>query len=272
MSAPSPAEALEALQKSAPLVHVITNTLSQNDCANLLLAVGAHPIMAEAEEEAAEIAASCKALVLNTGIPSAAKFRAMLLAGQAANRAGIPVLLDPVGIGASAFRREQIGRLMDAVSLAVIRGNSAEIAVLAGDSQAFSGVDSAADGDAQPARLAAQRFGAVILQSGAADFITDGQRDRKIQGGHAAMAKITGAGCMLSALTGAFLAANPAHPLEAAAAAAAFWKKCAKLAAARMEAHGAGTGSLHCYLFDAASQMTPEQLESCPSFPTKAHQ
>lgn len=272
MSAPSPAEALEALQKSAPLVHVITNTLSQNDCANLLLAVGAHPIMAEAEEEAAEIAASCKALVLNTGIPSAAKFRAMLLAGQAANRAGIPVLLDPVGIGASAFRREQIGRLMDAVSFAVIRGNSAEIAVLAGDSQAFSGVDSAADGDAQPARLAAQRFGAVILQSGAADFITDGQRDRKIQGGHAAMAKITGAGCMLSALTGAFLAANPAHPLEVAAAAAAFWKKCAELAAARMGAHGAGTGSLHCYLFDAASQMTPEQLENFSSFPAKTHQ
>ena len=83
---------------------------------------------------------------------------------------------------------------MDAVSFAVIRGNSAEIAVLAGDSQVFSGVDSAADGDAQPARLAARRFGAVILQSGAADFITDGQHDRKIQGGHAAMAKITGAG------------------------------------------------------------------------------
>ena len=110
MSAPSPAEALAALQKSAPLVHVITNTLSQNDCANLLLAVGAHPIMAEAEEETAQIAGNCNALVLNTGIPSAAKFRAMLLAAQAANRAGIPVLLDPVGIGASALRREQIGR------------------------------------------------------------------------------------------------------------------------------------------------------------------
>ena len=261
MSAPSPAEALAVLQKSAPLVHVITNTLSQNDCANLLLAVGAHPIMAEAEEEAAQIAGNCNALVLNTGIPSAAKFRAMLLAAQAANRAGIPVLLDPVGIGASAFRREQIGRLLESASFAAIRGNSAEIAVLAGASPAFSGVDSGAAEDMRPAELAARKLGAVILQSGAEDFLTDGHRCIKIPGGHAAMAKITGAGCMLSALAGAFLAANPAHPLEAAAAAAAFWKKCAELAAARMEAQGTGTGSLHVYLLDAASQMRPEQLE-----------
>lgn len=263
MSAPSPAEALAAVQKSAPLVHVITNTLSQNDCANLLLAAGARPIMAEAEEEAAEIAGNCGSLVLNTGIPSAAKFRAMLAAGQAANKAGIPVLLDPVGIGVSAFRREQIGRLLEALQFAVIRGNSAEISVLAGDNPAFSGVDSCAAGDTQPAQLAARRFGAVILQSGGSDFLTDGRRTLRIPGGHPAMTKITGAGCMLSALTGAFLAANPAHPLESAAAAAVFWKKCAELAAARMEAQGAGTGSLHMYLLDAASRMVPGQLEQC---------
>jgi hydroxyethylthiazole kinase len=261
MSAPSPAEALAAVQKSAPLVHVITNTLSQNDCANLLLAAGARPIMAEAEEEAAEIARNCGALVLNTGIPSAAKFRAMLAAGQAAGRAGIPILLDPVGIGVSAFRREQIGRLLETLRFAVIRGNSAEISVLAGDNPAFSGVDSGIAEDTRLAQLAARRFGAVILQSGGIDFLTDGRHTLRIPGGHPAMTKITGAGCMLSALTGAFLAANPAHPLESAAAAAVFWKKCAELAAARMEAQSAGTGSLHMYLLDAASRMAPDQLE-----------
>ena len=208
MSAPSPAEALAAVQKSAPLVHVITNTLSQNDCANLLLAAGARPIMAEAEEEAAEIARNCGALVLNTGIPSAAKFRAMLAAGQAAGRAGIPILLDPVGIGVSAFRREQIGRLLETLRFAVIRGNSAEISVLAGDNPAFSGVDSGMAEDTHLAQLAARRFGAVILQSGGIDFLTDGRHTLRIPGGHPAMAKITGAGCMLSALTGAFLAAS----------------------------------------------------------------
>lgn len=248
----------------APLVHVMTNSLSQNDCANLLLAVGARPIMAEAEEEAAEIAGRCRALVLNTGIPSAAKFAAMRLAGKAANQAGIPVVLDPVGIGASAFRREQIGRLLEEIRFTVIRGNSAEIAVLAGAERKFSGVDDAG-GEAREkehlARLTAKKYSAILLQSGAKDILTDGEQVQTLSGGHPDMAKVTGAGCMLSALLGAFLGASPSDPWGAARAAALFWKACAQQAAARMVARGEGTGSLRTYLIDAANLLANEAEE-----------
>lgn len=132
MSAPSFQKALKAVGACAPLIHVMTNTVSQNDCANLLLAIGARPIMAEAEEEAAEIAAGCAALVLNTGIPSRQKLRAMALAGKAANQKGIPVILDPVGIGTSAFRRQNIFHLLGEVRFSLIRANSAEVCALAG--------------------------------------------------------------------------------------------------------------------------------------------
>lgn len=240
-----------------PLVHVITNSLSQNDCANLLLAVGARPIMAEAEEEAAEIAGNCQALVLNTGIPSAAKFAAMRLAGKAANQADIPVVLDPVGIGASAFRREQIGRLLEEVRFSLIRGNGAEIAVLAGAEPGFSGVDGAGEQARQKdcfARLAAKKYGAILLQSGAEDILTDGERTQTLAGGHPDMAKVTGAGCMLSALLGAFLGANPKDLWGAAQAAAVFWKTCGQRAAERARLRGEGTGSLRTYLIDAANR------------------
>ena len=275
MRALSPAKALRALCSKAPLVHVLTNTVSQNDCANLLLAVGARPIMAEAKEEVQEVTRGCAALVLNTGIPSAEKFDAMLLAGKAANKAGIPVLLDPVGIGASVFRREQIGRLLEQVSFALIRGNRAEIAVLAGAERAFSGVDDIAGQQAEEnshlARQVAQRHGAVVLQSGAQDFITDGAQDFFCGGGHPAVAQVTGAGCMLSALAGAFLAAVPENSLAAGLAAATFWKLCAKRAAARMQSKGLGTGSLRIYLMDEASLLTPELLGECDEDKERAH-
>lgn len=261
----SPGQALRQLRSAAPLVHVMTNTISQNDCANLLLAAGARPIMAEAQEEVQEIAGSCAALVLNCGIPSKAKFRAMLLAGQAANQAGAPVVLDPVGIGASAFRQEQIRHLLGALHFRVIRGNSAEIAALAGQPCGFTGVDGAA-GRSSPEKclLAVQvaaRYGAIVLQSGAQDVIVDATRMRIVSGGHPAIAKVTGAGCMLSALTGAFLAIAPENPMLAALAAAQFWKCCAAWAADRMQQRGEGTGSLRAYLIDAASLLTPQALE-----------
>ncbi len=265
MRALSPGQALHLLRSQAPLVHVITNTLSQNDCANLLLAAGARPIMAEAEEEVQEVARGCAALVLNTGIPSEAKFRAMRLAGEAANQAGIPVVLDPVGIGASAFRRQRIGRLLSQLRFHIIRGNSAEIAVLAGQPRGFSGVDDAAGGSTAEKRWLAHqvaaRYGATVLQSGVQDVIVRAARECVVSGGHPAIARVTGAGCMLSALAGAFLAVVPEDPMVAALAAAQFWKCCAAWAADRMQQRGEGTGSLRAYLIDAASLLTPQALE-----------
>lgn len=258
MSAPSFQKALKAVGACAPLIHVMTNTISQNDCANLLLAIGARPIMAEAEEEAAEIAAGCAALVLNTGIPSRQKLRAMALAGKAANQKGIPVILDPVGIGASAFRRQNIFHLLGEVRFSLIRANSAEVCALAGQNPQFSGVDAASisiNEGAQTALSVCRQTGAAVLQSGAQDLLVDGSQTRVVSGGHSLSSKVTGTGCMLSALAGAFLAANPGDRLSAAEAASSFWKACAERAAVRMQRCGAGTGSLRIFLIDAASQL-----------------
>lgn len=250
---------LTRLRKQQPLVHCISNIVTVQDCANILLAAGGRPIMAQEPKEMVEISSRCQATVLNTGTPSDEKFLACRLAGQAANAAGHPVVLDPVGVGASAYRLEQVSRLLDTVSPAIIRGNLGEVQALLRMTSAESGVDCVSDSDLEQRKrcavLLARAKGCTVYLSGSVDVVTDGQRLVLLSGGDARMRQVTGAGCMLSVLLGGFAAVSE-DTLEAAVCAGAFWKACAAEAAGT----AAGAGSFRIGLFDAASLLTPEQL------------
>ena len=249
---------LARIRAAHPLVHCISNIVTANDCANLALAVGASPMMAQAPEEMDQIAALAGAVVLNTGTPDKAKFAAACRAGAAANRCGTPVVLDPVGVGASAWRLEHIGALLKEVRPAIVRVNDGEAAALLGLEPAEHGVDSLAAPQNAAARAAAlaQRLGAVVLLSGVEDLVTDGTVVLRVQGGNDRMRMVTGAGCMLSVLCGAFAAAQPDAPLAAAAGASLFWKLCA----ARAGQDAPGPGTLRARLMDCAAALTDEDL------------
>lgn len=249
---------LARIRAAHPLVHCISNIVTANDCANLALAVGASPMMAQALGEMDQVAALAGAVVLNTGTPDKAKFAAACRAGAAANRCGTPVVLDPVGVGASAWRLEHIGALLKKVRPAIVRVNYGEAAALLGLEPAEHGVDSLAAPQNAAARAAAlaQRLGAVVLLSGVEDLVTDGTVVLRVQGGNDRMRMVTGAGCMLSVLCGAFAAAQPDAPLAAAAGASLFWKLCA----ARAGQDAPGPGTLRIRLMDCAAALTDEDL------------
>ncbi len=245
-----------ALREKKPLIHCISNIVTANDCANLLLAVGASPIMAQAPEEMEEISSAADAVVLNTGTPSGEKFAACLRAGRAACRAGIPVVLDPVGVGASRWRLTHVQALLREVHPSILRVNYGEAAALLRGGQAEQGVDSltppARDAAAAASALA-RTLSTVVLLSGTTDVVTDGEAAITVTGGSERMRSVTGAGCMLSVLCGGF-SAVAATPLEGALCAARFWKQAAALAEA--DAAGRGMGSFRVALFDAASRLS----------------
>lgn len=253
---------LNEIRKTKPLIHCITNYVTANDCANMLLASGAKPIMADAPQESAEITASAAALYLNLGTLSAERLTAMLASGKAANAAGIPVVLDPVGAGASAFRREAVQRIMHEIRLTVIRGNRSEIAFLTDHHAHNTGVD-ASEEDTQTdmvkqAKKLAQTTGAVIAVSGETDLVTDGCRTAYIRSGAPIMKQITGAGCMLSALTAAYCTADDAW--EAASAAVCAIGIAGQLAAAKLQPYE-GNATCRNYLIDAIYRLTESQFE-----------
>lgn len=250
---------LEAVRRRRPLIHCVSNLVSANDCANLALAVGASPIMAQAPQEMAAIAAVSAAAVLNTGTPEEEKFRACLLRGREAARLGQPVVLDPVGVGASPWRLERVGALLERFPVSILRVNLGEARALTGDAGGEQGVDSPGPASLEErsaaARALAGRYRAAVLLTGPEDLVTDGERLRRVSGGSALTASVTGTGCMLSALCGVFAAVEP-DPLEAAVLASAFWKTCARLA----EERSRGPGSFRTALLDAAGTLTAERL------------
>jgi hydroxyethylthiazole kinase len=251
------AELLAAIRERRPLVHQITNYVVMNETANATLALGALPVMAHAPQEAAEMAGAAGALVLNIGTLSEAWVEAMLLAGRAANSAGVPVVLDPVGAGATRYRTDTAKRLLDEVRVAVVRGNGAEVATLIGRSADIRGVE--AIGDAAPAELAraaARDLGVVASVTGAVDHVSDGRDTYAVANGHALLATVTGTGCMSSAITGCFVAAAPGRALEAATAALAAFGVAGEDAA-----RGArGPGSFHAALYDALYNLDPATI------------
>jgi hydroxyethylthiazole kinase len=250
---------LRSMREHKPLVHQITNYVVMNETANATLALGALPVMAHAGEEVEEMARIASSLVLNIGTLSSHWIESMLLAGGVATARGIPVVLDPVGAGATEFRTSTSRRILDLVDVTVLRGNAGEVATLIGADAEVRGVESIAAGidAAELARTAAQRLGVIASVTGPIDHVSDGERVLAVANGHALLATVTGTGCMSSALTGCFLAAKPGEPLEAAAEALAAFGVAAEDAA-----DGAGgPGTFHARLYDALYALEPESLD-----------
>jgi hydroxyethylthiazole kinase len=245
------AQSLARIRERTPLIHNITNFVVMNDTANVLLAFGASPVMAHAIEEVREMVAYAGALVLNIGTLDDRWIEAMLIAGQEANARGIPVVLDPVGVGATQLRTTTTERIRSGVKVAVVRGNAAELAAIAGIEAKIRGVDSVASGDpAQAAKLAAARFGGSAVVSGTVDYVSDGSRLAEVHNGHPLMGRITGSGCMATATIGAFLAVEP-DPFLAAAEAMIAFGIAGEIAAER----SGGPGTFRAQLMDAAAAL-----------------
>lgn len=243
---------LEAVRAQAPLVHSITNFVVMNFNANALLALGAAPVMAHAHEEVADMVAIAQALVLNIGTLEPDWISAMQLALQAAQAKGIPVVLDPVGAGATPYRNQALQALLHTGAPSVLRGNGSEIMSVAGLAVATRGVDSAAaSGEAVGAAQAlAREWGAVVCVSGATDHIVDaGGRHAALSNGHPWMTRVTGVGCSASALVGAFAAVQPDR-WRATVSAMACLGVVGELAVERTQAAGAGVGRLQIELLD----------------------
>jgi len=259
----SPGADLAAIRERKPLVHQITNYVVMNETANATLALGALPVMAHAREEVEEMAAAAGALVLNIGTLEPAWVDAMLAAGRAANGAGVPIVLDPVGAGATGYRTETARRLASELELAVIRGNAAELATLAGRAAEIRGVESigAADAPGELARTAAADLGTVVAVTGPVDHVSDGGQVVAVANGDPLLATITGSGCMSTAITGCFLAVAD-QPFSAAAEALAAFGVAGEDAA--REAHG--PGSFHAALYDALHRLHPTTLDARARF------
>jgi hydroxyethylthiazole kinase len=259
--------ALTAVRGNKPLVQCITNFVTVNDCANIILAAGGSPTMASHPLEVEEAVCGVQALVCNMGAID--KVDSMILAGKAANRLGIPVVLDPVGAGGTQLRRDAVKRLLDEVHFAVIRGNASEIRYLAGRQSTGNGVDvsdldeiteSNLESAVSMAAELAERLETVIAVSGKFDVISDGKESCVLNNGCATMARITGSGCMLTALIGAFCGGNRNY-FSAACSAVAAMGICGEIAEEKRIRNGTGSATFRTDLIDAVFNLTEEQLE-----------
>jgi hydroxyethylthiazole kinase len=253
----SPGATLRELRERKPLVHQITNYVVMNETANATLALGGLPVMAHAREEVEEMVGLASALVLNIGTLSEQWIEAMILAGEAANEKGVPVVLDPVGVGATTYRTATARRILAAVDVAVLRGNAGEVATLVGVEAEVRGVESvgvSAD-PAELARAAARTLGLVASVTGPVDHVSDGERSAAVANGHELLASITGTGCMSTAMTGCFLAGKD-DPFEAATEALVAFGVAGEDAAV----HAKGPGSFHVNLYDALAALDPATL------------
>lgn len=252
---------LSKVQQTGPLVHNMTNVVVTNFTANGLYALGASPVMAYAPEEVADMAAIAGAVVLNIGTLNRELVDAMITAGQSANAHGIPVLLDPVGAGATCFRTESAQRILREVKVSLVRGNAAEVAHLVGEPREIKGVDAGSSGDIGNAELAvraARELDTLVVITGKEDVITDGTDVRIITGGHALLTKVTGAGCLLTSVLGAF-AAVESNLLLAGTAGLAFYGAAASRAAERTA--DLGPGSFQIAFLDELSKLHPGSLQ-----------
>lgn len=248
--------ALDRMREQRPLIHHITNFVVMNDCANMVLAAGASPVMAHAPEEVEELAAVSGALVLNIGTLTRPWVEAMVAAGKAANRAGVPVVFDPVGAGATRLRTEASRRILEEVQVAVVRANASEAAVLAGLDARVKGVDAEAGDGLAAAEALARQYGVTAAVTGVEDFVADGRRTVGIKNGDAWMGRLTGTGCMASSVVGCFCAVEK-DPLHAAVMALGFYAVAGELAARR---EPAGPMSFKTAFFDHIYNLEAEAV------------
>jgi len=259
-------ELLQNLKQTKPLVHHITNYVTVNDCANVTLAIGASPVMADDIDEVRDIVTIAQSLVINMGTLNARTIVSMLAAGKKANELGKPIIFDPVGAGASALRNETAHKLISEVKFAVIRGNLSEILFLAGLSANTKGVDvsdtdlqqSGTDTALQTAKSLAVKLGCVIAITGATDIISDGTQTVSIENGHKMLGSITGTGCMCSSLVGSAIGATTDYFLGACAG-VLFMGLAGELAFEKVGQ--LGSGSLHISLIDQIYNLNADIIQ-----------
>lgn len=261
---------LEKVREKGPLVHHLTNYVTVNDCANITLAIGASPVMADDINEVKEMVSLASSLVINIGTLNSRTVEAMLEAGKKANELGIPVVLDPVGAGATPYRTEVAKRILENINLSVVRGNISEIKVLYGIDTITKGVDAAesiaADSDKlteekEFAKAVAKKLNTVIAITGAVDIISDGEKLYTIENGHKIMSKVTGTGCMCTSLIGSFLGAGEDNLLAALSGVVSMGIAGEK-ANKKVEVENSGTGSLKVYILDEIYKLNEETILS----------
>lgn len=235
-------EVVEKVRKQNPLVHNITNVVVTNFTANGLLALGASPVMAYSKHEVADMAMIAGALVLNIGTLNDAEIESMILAGKSANQHGVPVLLDPVGAGATLYRTQTAQRILREVQVSLVRGNAAEIANVVGEAWAIKGVDvGEGAGDVVAlAQKAAKTLRSIVVITGKDDVITDGETTFLVHNGHPMLTKVTGTGCLLTSVIGAFAAVTE-DKLRGAVAALAYYGVTAQIAWSNQGESGPGS-------------------------------
>jgi hydroxyethylthiazole kinase len=261
-------ESLCSIRERKPLVHHITNYVTVNDCANITLAIGGSPVMADDINEVRDMVCLASSLVINIGTLNSRTVDAMLEAGKKANELNIPVILDPVGAGATPYRTETAKRIMDEIKLAVIRGNLSEIKTLYGIKAQTKGVDSSEalpkkEGELQQvkelAKAFANKLNTVVAITGAADIITDGSKLYTVENGHEIMSKITGTGCMCTSLIGSYLGAGE-DTLLAALGGVASMGIAGEVAYERLDKEHEGTGTLKTKIIDVIYNLSEEVL------------
>lgn len=251
---------LAKIRSANPLIHNITNLVVANFSANGLLAIGASPFMASALEEVADVARISGAVVLNMGTLDKDAVDAMIAAGLSANRHGVPVVFDPVGAGATPYRTETARKIAGALKLTAVRGNVAEIANVIGEPWEIKGVDAGAGSGDVPAlaERAARKLETVVVITGKEDIVSDGTRTRVAANGHPILTRVTGTGCLLSAVVGAFLAVGGDDPVEAATEAVAFYGIAAEIA--HELTADQGPGSFQIEFLNQLALVTPETV------------
>lgn len=266
-------ECFDNLRQRSPLIHCITNYVTAQKVADILLAIGASPVMADCREEVEDIEKISDGLVMNLGTLNRKRVLAMILAGKAANSRGLPVVLDPVGVGVSSYRKDTAIKLLDQLQIRAVRGNMSEIRALAavktGQNISEKGVDANPSDAVSDENLAesvafvknfSKEAGVIVSATGKIDLISDGECTLVIRNGNPMMKRVTGAGCELSALIAAALAANPEAPLWSVAMAAALMGISGEMAYKKLLSTE-GSASFGRRMVDAASLMTGEELE-----------
>jgi hydroxyethylthiazole kinase len=250
---------VENIRKTSPVIHNITNYVAMNNTANALLAIGASPVMAHAEAEVEDMVAISGALVVNIGTLSDPWIRAMLRAGRCAQNRKLPVILDPVGVGATAYRTRTARDLLREISPGIVRGNASEIMALLDEKAKTKGVDSTAVSHAavDAARRLNDENGCVVCISGETDYIVNGKDVARIMNGHALMTRVTGMGCIASALCGAFAAVNGVLA-EAAAQAMAVMGIAGEIAAQ----NAPGPGTLQTVFLDTLYRLSEDDIRN----------
>lgn len=260
-------ELLNRLKNKKPLIHNITNYVTVNDCANILLAIGASPIMADDLKEAEDITSIASALVINIGTLNERTIESMIASGKKANELNIPVVLDPVGAGASSFRNETTKRILEEIKISVLRGNMSEIKFIAGLESETKGVDASesdlksdSDEGIRVAKSLAKRFNCTVAITGVCDIVSDGEKFVTIENGTKMLSNVTGTGCMTTALVGGYLGACETKEdlFIAAVSGIVSMGICGEIAEER--AGSIGLGSFHMAIIDAVSNLDEEDL------------